>query len=107
MDSDLALSFQVLQEFYTQATRPSRRRKLAHVEAVAFISRWLRFPVQRMDVPLMQSALSTKARWQISYWDAAIIEAARASDCREILSEDLNHGQNYAGVLVTNPFLDA
>lgn len=96
---------QVLQESYAQATRPSRTRKLTHSVVVGFISRRLRFPVEAITVPLMQSALSTSARWQISYWDAAIIEAARASDCQEVLSEGLNHSQNYGGVIVTNPFL--
>jgi predicted nucleic acid-binding protein len=48
--------------------------------------------------------LVTKHRYQISYWDAAVIEAARALGCREILSEDLSDGQDYSGVRVTNPF---
>jgi predicted nucleic acid-binding protein len=55
-------------------------------------------------VSLLQSALATKQRYQISYWDAAIIEAARALGCREVLSEDLAHGQDYGGVRVVNPF---
>jgi predicted nucleic acid-binding protein len=38
--------------------------------------------------------------------DAAIIEAARAQGCPEVLSEDLNDGQDYDGVLVHNPFRD-
>lgn len=33
--SDLALSVQVLQEFYVQATRSARRGALTHSEAVA------------------------------------------------------------------------
>jgi predicted nucleic acid-binding protein len=101
---DLCLSVQVLQEFYVQATRPSKPDALPHRDAVAFISKWVRFPVQEMTLALMQTAFSTKARWQISYWDAAIIEAARISGCDEVLSEDLNHGQDYGGVRVTNPF---
>ena len=105
MSADLVLSVQVLQEFYVQATRHSRRGKLTHEKAMQFISVWLRFPIQEMTVALLKAALSAKERWQISYWDAAIVEAARASGCAEILSEDLNHGQDYGGVLVTNPFL--
>jgi predicted nucleic acid-binding protein len=101
---DPCLSVQVLQEFYVQATRPAKPDALSHRDAVAFISKWVRFPVQEMTVALMQTAFSTKARWQISYWDAAIIEAARISGCDEVLSEDLNHGQDYGGVRVTNPF---
>jgi predicted nucleic acid-binding protein len=37
-------------------------------------------------------------------WDAAIIESSRAIGCTVLLSEDLNDGQDYAGVRVTNPY---
>jgi predicted nucleic acid-binding protein len=101
---DLHMSVQVLQEFYVQATRPSRTDALLHEEAVALIDSWKRFPVQELNVALLDAALIAKDRWRISYWDAAIIEAARHAGCETVLSEDLNHGQNYDGVLVVNPF---
>lgn len=31
--------------------------------------------------------------------------AAKAARCRQLLSEDLSHGQDYDGVTVVNPFL--
>jgi hypothetical protein len=40
----------------------------------------------------------------MSYWDAEIIEASRAMGCTHVLSEDLNDGQDFGGVQVTNPF---
>jgi len=103
-ETDLATSVQVLQEFYVQATRDSRIDKISHEEAVAFIQALCEFPVQELTVGLLQSALATKHRYRISYWDAAIIEAARALGCREILSEDLSDEQDYGGVRVVNPF---
>ena len=54
---------------------------------------------------LVLAAMETRDRFGISYWDAAIVEAARMLGCSEILSEDLSHGQDYAGVRVVNPFL--
>ena len=36
--------------------------------------------------------------------DSAIIAAARAMGCTEVLSEDMGNGEDYAGVRVTNPF---
>ena len=101
---DFATSVQVLQEFYVQATRATRHERISHQEAVAFIQAMCEFPVQELTVSVLQSALASKARFQISYWDAAIIEAARALGCREVLSEDLSDGQDYDGVRVTNPF---
>ncbi len=103
-EPDLALSVQVLQEFYVQATRASAPASLPHLTAVAFIATLERFPVQAISLDLMRAALSTSHRCKVSYWDAAIIEAARALDCDVVLSEDLQHDQDFAGVTVVNPF---
>ena len=102
--NDLVLSAQVLQEFYVQATRSTKRDRLAHESAVALIESWLRFRVVETTVSLVEQALATAARWQISYWDAAIVEAARSGRCSSVLSEDLQSGMNFAGVIVRNPF---
>ena len=102
--TDLALSTQVLGEFYVQATRPSRDGPMTHDATVKMIRSLARFPIQPLTFEVVEAALATKARFQISYWDAAIIEAARAAGCEEVLSEDLADGQDYAGVVVTNPF---
>jgi predicted nucleic acid-binding protein len=101
---DLALSVQVLQEFYVQATRPGRRDRLTHNQAALLIESFLRFRVQAMTVAVMRAAWAAKERFKISYWDAAIIEAARALGCDTVLSEDLSHGLDYDGVQVVNPF---
>jgi len=101
---DLSVSVQVLQEFYVQATRPSRSGALSHHEAVALVDTWLRFPVQENTVALMRNAFTTSVRWQLSYWDAAVIEAARLLGCDQVLSEDLGAGQDYGGIRVVNPF---
>jgi predicted nucleic acid-binding protein len=101
---ELALSVQVLQEFYVQATRASRPDAITHKQAVRLIESFLRFPVQDITTSVMTAALDTRERFQLSYWDAAIIEAARAIGCPQVLSEDLNDSQDYAGVRVTNPF---
>ena len=103
-DPDLALSVQVLQEFYVQATRASRPDPLTHRQAVRLIESYRRFSVQDCTSSIVMAALTTRQRFQLSYWDAAIIEAARASGCAEVLSEDLSDSQDYAGVRVVNPF---
>lgn len=101
---DLALSVQVLQEFYVQATRPSRSGRLLPRQAAALVESWLRFPVQETTVDLMRAATETAERHHVSYWDAAILEAARVMGCRTVLSEDLADGRSFDGVLVENPF---
>ena len=104
-DDDLALSIQVLQEFYVQATRASRSDRLTHEHAVNLIEAWLRYPIQPLTVEILRGALATSLRWGISYWDSAIVEAARAAGCTLILSEDLQPDMDFAGVRVRNPFL--
>jgi predicted nucleic acid-binding protein len=103
-ERDNSLSVQVLQEFYVQATRATRPGALTHAIAVNLIRTWLRFPVQDMTVAVMGHALDIKARTGLSYWDAAIVAAAHALGCAELLSEDLSHGRKIAGVTIVNPF---
>jgi predicted nucleic acid-binding protein len=101
---DLCLSVQVLQEFYVQATRATRVDPLEHGEALDLIASWKRYPIQDITLDLLERALAAKAHWGISYWDAAVIEAARLMGCAELLSEDLADGQDYGGIRVVNPF---
>ncbi len=101
---DLVLSAQVLQEFYVQATRRSRPDRLTHPQAAGLVESFLRFRVVEITGGLVLSALAARERFEISYWDAAILEAARAAGCEVLLSEDLSDGQDYAGVRVENPF---
>jgi predicted nucleic acid-binding protein len=105
-DRNVGLSVQVLQEFYVQATRETRADRLTHEQAAALVDSFRRFPIQETAISTVLSALSTRQRFGISYWDAAILEAARALGCKVVLSEDLNDGQDYAGVRVENPFRD-
>ena len=104
---DLALSVQVIQEFYVQATRTSRPDPLSHDHAVGLIQSFMRFPIQDVTMAVALLAIATASQYQLSYWDAAIIEAARVMKCETVLSEDLSHGQDFDGVGVINPFAPA
>jgi predicted nucleic acid-binding protein len=101
---DGALSVQVLQEFYVQATRPTRPDRLPHDLAAGLIATWTRFRVQEITISILTSALQIKAAHGFSYWDSAIIAAARALGCRELYSEDMSHGREVEGIIIINPF---
>lgn len=101
---DCALSVQVLQEFYVQATRPSRPDALSHRMAAAFIEAWIRFRIQDVTVPILQHALRLKERYRFSYWDCTIMAAACATGCDALYSEDLSHAHVIEGVRIVNPF---
>jgi predicted nucleic acid-binding protein len=101
---DVGLSVQVLQEFYVQATRASREDAITHDQAAGLVEAWSRFPVQVTSVDLIRAALATRIRFGISYWDAAILEAARGLGCSVVLSEDLDDATDYDGIRVEDPF---
>jgi len=104
LDGDLAVSVQVLQEFYWQATRPSRRGALSPEQALRFIDSIREFPVQDVSLALFRSAVSLSRRFGLSYWDGAILAAARACGCDAVYSEDMSDQQDYDGLRVINPF---
>ena len=101
---DLALSVQVLQEFYAQATHSGRSDRLTHAQAAGLVESFRRFPVQEITVGLALAAADAACRLEISYWDAAILEAARQLECDVVLSEDLADMHTYGDVRVVNPF---
>ena len=101
---DLAMSTQVLGEFYVQAVRPSRRGALNHNEARDFITSLQRFHIQTVNLDVVDAALAFCNQFGLSYWDSAILAAARLSGCSIVYSEDLSPRQDYDGLRVVNPF---
>ncbi len=60
------------------------------------------FPTQA----LYQNTLDLKVRYRLGFYDSLIVAAAIESGCRTLYSEDLQHGQQISGVVITNPFLE-
>jgi predicted nucleic acid-binding protein len=75
-------------------------------EALAFIDRLVQLPVLPMTLPLFRDAVRLQRRYQISYWDGAILAAAKMAGATTLYTEDLSHEQVYDGVKVVNPFHD-
>jgi predicted nucleic acid-binding protein len=100
---DIGFSAQVLQEFYAAAITKQRLQR-THDEALAVLQSLAAFPVWQISRDLVFDAIDTKQRFGISYWDAAIVTAARQMGCHTLFSGDLNDGQTYDGVTVVNPF---
>ena len=97
----IALSVQVLQEFHVNFVRSGR----PVAEATLIVGDFSSWIVIENSLTLFQRGLWLQSRWQISLWDAMILAAAESSGARELLSEDLNHGQKYGLVSVINPFI--
>jgi predicted nucleic acid-binding protein len=101
------VSFQVMQEFYTQAIRPSRPHALSPAQAREALETYLRFPMVPGTWELIEQAVSIKEKTNFAHWDCAIIAAAIAGGCDVLYTEDLQHGREIEGVRIVNPFLDA
>jgi predicted nucleic acid-binding protein len=52
----------------------------------------------------MHAAFALRDRFRLSYWDSAILAAAKACGCLVVFSEDLSSNQDYDGIRVVNPF---
>lgn len=102
--TDICLSTQVLGEFYRAVTSPRRASPLTHKQAVSWVQLWKRHEIVGITVAHVDLALELTARFQIGYFDALILSAARLSGCPVVYSEDLSPGQDYGGVRVQNPF---
>ena len=103
---DLAISVQVLQEFYHQAIRPGRPAALTPEQALRFIRSIDGFPLQSMTLEVFLAGVSISRRYGLAYWDGAILAAARAMGCDAVYSEDMSDTQDYGGVRVINPFAE-
>ena len=58
-----------------------------------------------LDASLIKLGIAYATRYQISYWDGAILAAAEALGAPTVYSEDLSHGQSYVHVKIVNPFV--
>ena len=94
-----SVSIQVLQELYVNLIR----KKVAPATAREVVCDYLQWNVVPNDSPLLLEAIQLSQRWGVSFWDAAIIAAARRAGADVLWSEDLNEGQDYDGVKVVNP----
>lgn len=105
LSGPVALSTQVLGEFYAATTSPRRANPLSRDQAGSWIGFWKSLPIQAVTLPVVETALRVAARHRVGYYDALILAAA--AGCQRLYSEDLNHGQDYLGVTVHNPFVTA
>jgi predicted nucleic acid-binding protein len=97
------LSSQVLSEFYVTVTS-KLDPGMSPADARAEIRDLLTWQPLAITGELVTEAWAVQDRFQLSYWDALIVAAARATGSNRLLTEDLQDGQDLAGVLVVDPF---
>ena len=84
----------------------SRRKRLLEDSE---IDRWLAFlgtfPFVPVDQTYVAAGLALARRYQLKYYDAALLAAADRLGAPIFYTEDLNHNQVYGSVRAVNPFL--
>ncbi|MER9104781.1 PIN domain-containing protein [Mesorhizobium sp. M0848] len=100
---DYSTSAQVLQEFYVNVTKRAEVT-LAPAKAAEWVAAISMKPCQDLDSAVVMRGIANAQRYQISYWNGAIIAAAERLGVKILYTEDLNHGQSYGSVVAMNPF---
>lgn len=97
------ISIQVLQEFYVAITQkvPEPVSRATAERIIQDLSLWRVHSPNARDV---LGAIDLQHRYQISFWDAMIVQSAVQAGCEVLWTEDLSVGQLYGGVIVENPF---
>lgn len=99
--SRAVISTQVLQEFYVVLTS---KLDFTPQTTKHILENFADFEIATISTDWIFQAIDLSASCRLSFWDALIVTAAKNSNCDEIWTEDLNHGQVIAGVKIVNPF---
>jgi predicted nucleic acid-binding protein len=97
------ISFQVLREVYVNVTRKVPR-PLPAARAQTLVRLFLVWNPRPEDAEFFEVAWDIEARFKLSWWDSMILAAAHLSECRFLLTEDLQDRMELNNVTVINPF---
>lgn len=97
-------SVQIASEFFVNATSMRRPFRLAPANAAEFVETWLAYPTAPVTADTVRRAVSLHQRFSLSYWDACVLAAASQLGCHTVFSEDMQHGQEFDGLRVIDPF---
>ena len=96
------ISTQVLQEFYSAATR---KLGIEPLQARQHLRDFRIFDIVQVTPAIIEEGIDCSILHQLSFWDGLILAAATTAKSTELLSEDLSHEQKLQGIIIRNPFL--
>ena len=97
------LSHQVLTEYYVTVTaklKPGMPPAAARADVRALLA----WHPTGVSPALLERAWTLQDAHHLSWWDALIVASALATDCRTLLTEDLQDGQRFGDLEVVSPF---
>ncbi len=100
---DGILSTQVLQEFFVSVTKKIPKPMDAGL-AREIVSDLLKWDIIINDKNSLLEAIDIHIRYNYSFWDSLLIQAAIRSGAALLLTEDLTDSQKIKGISIKNPF---
>jgi predicted nucleic acid-binding protein len=100
-DLTIALSTQVLAEFYAVAVR---KLSMSGEQAETVLTDFSTVPLHQPAYADLIRASQLHRRYKIPWWDALMVNSALQLGCGILWTEDLQGGQRIGGLTVRNPF---
>lgn len=97
------VSIQVLQEFYVTITKKPKK-PLSPSKALEIVREYLTWEVIDNTPALLVAAIELHQKARLSFWDAAVVQAAIDARCSRLYTEDLNANQRFGSLVIENPF---
>ncbi|MGD0871166.1 MAG: PIN domain-containing protein [Bryobacteraceae bacterium] len=95
------ISWQVVNEFYSNATRKLHREPAGLRAEARSLALWE--PVG-FGLGVIERAWHWMDKAGLPYWDSLILASTEAADCTYLLSEDFQAGQRFGDITVVDPF---
>lgn len=95
------ISTQVLQEFFSAATR---KLGIDPLDARQLLRDFRIFDIVQVTPQIIEDGVDCSILNRISFWDGIIVASTSAANCSELLTEDLTDGQTIQGITIRNPF---
>jgi len=97
-------SAQVLGEYYSVVTRKATLG-VAPELAWEYVRALMEWNPQQIDAALLSRAYAVERRHRLNWWDCLIVAAAQVQGCALLITEGLQDGATFGGVIVRNPFV--
>lgn len=97
-------SCQVLSEYFVTVTR-KLDPGLSPEEAWQDVEDLRAWRPVGVDMAVLETAWSAHRSAALSWWDALIVGAAKSCGAEVLLSEDLQDGRDFGGLVVVNPLV--
>jgi predicted nucleic acid-binding protein len=100
-DQKAFVSTQVLEEYFAAATK-----KLGVPAEIARgkVELFGRLNLVLITLDDILGAIDLHRLHRISFWDGLLVQSTRRAGCMMLLTEDLQNGRRFDGVVVRNPF---